>query len=343
MTNSTTNSYAMKREILTFSNKISKTLAKPDKKFTADMTYGMLASKSCLLTDISDCLHEPAKKVNTVERLSRHLAKGIPEMAEHSYRSLIRKWVPTNTFTFEAMETGSAMFEKATFVMDRGYDDNKMFLKLDELHQDYVIRITSKRKLYYQNKCLKSTELRNRRKGKIKLPLLYHGKKHVAYLSHVKVQITASKKDVYLVLVYGITEHPMMLVTNKKIASKEDVINVANLYFSRWRIEEYFRSKKQLFQFENFRVRKLTAINALNFYITLSMAFLANISLKAESNDLKATIIQKANPIKQKVLFQYYRIAKGISAILSYAKEGIRRWFKTKRPAYYQLSFRFIS
>ncbi len=33
--------------------------------------------------------------------------------------------------------------------MDRGYDDNKIFLKLDELEQDYVIRLTTKRKLLY--------------------------------------------------------------------------------------------------------------------------------------------------------------------------------------------------
>ena len=65
----------------------------------------------------------------------------------------------------------------------------------------------------------------------------------------MKVQITASKKDIYLVLVYGITEHPMMLATNKKIQSKEDVVNIALTYFSRWRIEEYFRCKKQMFQF----------------------------------------------------------------------------------------------
>ena len=45
----------------------------------------------------------------------------------------------------------------------------------------------------------------------------------IDYLSHVKVQITASRKDIYLVLVYGITEHPMMLATNKEIRSKADV------------------------------------------------------------------------------------------------------------------------
>ena len=40
------------------------------------------------------------------------------------------------------------MFSRAIFDMDRGYDDNKTFLKLDELNQDYVIRLTSKRKFF---------------------------------------------------------------------------------------------------------------------------------------------------------------------------------------------------
>lgn len=375
------------------------------------MIYGMLAAKSCLLTDIVDQLHEDTKKINSVERLSRHLERGIPQKASLSYLQAIKKWIPdepvihiddsdvtkpdgykfealgivrdgsestatknvykkgyhiteacvltnsnhpvsifsrihsssekdyksANTITFEAMEQGAALFEKATFAMDRGYDDNKMFLKMDELKQDYVIRLKSNRKLLYHNKWTMATELRNRRKGKVKTSVYYKGKGHEAYLSHVKVQITASRKDIYLVLVYGITEHPMMLATNKEIKSKEDVIKVARIYFSRWKIEEYFRCKKQMFQFENFRVRKLTAINALNFYITLCMAFLAHISMKPETNALKVLIIQKADPIKEKVYFCYYRLAKGISGILSYAKEGVRLWFRTKRPAYRQL------
>lgn len=73
--------------------------------------------------------------------------------------------------------------------------------------------------------------LRNRRKGQIKLPLFHRRKAHEAYLSHAKVQISVSGKDIYPVLVYGITEHPMMLATNKQIRSKEDVITVAKLYF----------------------------------------------------------------------------------------------------------------
>ena len=135
----------------------------------------------------------------------------------------------------------------------------------------------------------------------------------------------------------------MMLATNKEIKSKEDVVKVAKIYFSRWRIEEYFRCKKQMFQFENFRVRKLAAINALNFYITLCMAFLAHISMKSETNALKVSIIQKAAPVKEKVYFCYYWLAKGISGILSYAKEGVRLWFRTKRPAYRQLCLKLTA
>ena len=70
-----------------------------------------------------------------------------------------------------------------------------------------------------------------------------------------------------------LTNHCLMWEKGGDIKSKDDVIKTAKLYFSRWKIEEYFRCKKQLFQFENFRVRKLKAINSLNFYLTLCMAF----------------------------------------------------------------------
>ena len=417
MANFTSNTYQMKRKILTFTNKISKGLSKPERKFTADITYGMLAAGSCLLTDVVDQLHENSKKINSVDRLSRHLEKGTPAKSAASYLQMVKTLVPSepvihiddsdvvkpngykfeslgivrdgseststknvykkgyhvteacalttsnhpvsifsrihsssekdyksaNTITFDAINQGASLFKKATFCMDRGYDDNKMFLKLDELKQDYVIRLKSNRKLLYHNKWTLATELRNRRKGKVKTSVFYKGKDHEAYLSHVKVQITAFRKDIYLVLVYGITEHPMMLATNKEIKSKEDVIKVARTYFSRWKIKEYFRCKKQMFQFENFRVRKLCAINTLNFYITLCMAFLAMISIESETNALKVAIIKTANPVKKKVFFCYYRLAKGISGILSYAKEGVRLWFRTKRPAYRQLCLKLVA
>lgn len=92
MTHFTTNTYTLKRKILNFTNKISGGLSKPDRKFTADITYGMLASGSCLLTDVADQLHEPSKKISVVDRLSRHLEKGTPMSADSNYLRRIKKW-----------------------------------------------------------------------------------------------------------------------------------------------------------------------------------------------------------------------------------------------------------
>ena len=71
-------------------------VSKPYRKFSADMIYGILASGSCLLTDIVDQLHEKSKKVNSVERLTRHLNKGIPQNAQKSYLSFVRTMVSRN-------------------------------------------------------------------------------------------------------------------------------------------------------------------------------------------------------------------------------------------------------
>lgn len=166
------------------------------------MSTFQLFLRSCLLTDVVDQLHENSKKINIVDRLSKHLSKGTSRQALGSYLSLIRKWVPNhpvvhiddsdvvkpdgrkfedlgfvrdgskstqiknvyekgyhvteatvltnnghpvslfskihsskekdfssiNTVTFSAMTRAVKMFGKATFVMDRGYNDSKQFL-----------------------------------------------------------------------------------------------------------------------------------------------------------------------------------------------------------------------
>ena len=95
MTYSTTNTYKMKREIIRFSEKISAPLARPERKFMADMLYGMLASSSCLLSEIAHTLQESARKINVVDRLSQHLARGTPQAAQLSYLKLVRHMVPS--------------------------------------------------------------------------------------------------------------------------------------------------------------------------------------------------------------------------------------------------------
>ena len=89
----------MKRQIVSHTKKISFGMKRPEQKFAADLCYGMLSSGSCLLTDIASTLQEPNKKVNTVERLSRHLERGVPDVAQKNYQSLLRNMVPEDEVT----------------------------------------------------------------------------------------------------------------------------------------------------------------------------------------------------------------------------------------------------
>lgn len=64
---------------------------------------------------------------------------------------------------------------------------------------------------------------------------------------------------------------------------------------------------------------------------------------EAGSNALMVSILQQADSVKKKVHFLYYRLAKDISSIFVFAKEGVRLWFRTKRPAYRQLCLKLTA
>lgn len=74
MTNYTTETYQMKRDILKFANKISNGTRKPIIKLTQDIMYGISRSKNCLLSEIARDLKEDIKLINTIDRLSNRLS-----------------------------------------------------------------------------------------------------------------------------------------------------------------------------------------------------------------------------------------------------------------------------
>lgn len=73
MYNFTTNTYEMKREILKFSEEISKNLNKAESKFIKDIEYRIAASGSCLISNISRSLNKDIQLKNTIERLCDNL------------------------------------------------------------------------------------------------------------------------------------------------------------------------------------------------------------------------------------------------------------------------------
>lgn len=72
--------------------------------------------------------------------------------------------------------------------------------------------------------------------------LWFEDEKYEVSLSHTKVTLTYNKKDYELVIVYSLSEErPLILLINRSIYSKEEIIKAVKLYFYRWRAEEYLR------------------------------------------------------------------------------------------------------
>ena len=82
MTNYTTNTYELKREIVNFSKKISGGVNKPTAKFVMDMQYGLAKGGSSLITDIARSLDEKTKLNYTTERLCDNLSNLAEEEKE---------------------------------------------------------------------------------------------------------------------------------------------------------------------------------------------------------------------------------------------------------------------
>jgi hypothetical protein len=262
----------------------------------------------------------------------------------HIHSSHEKRYKSTNEETYKGIDQVlSHLRRPCTFVFDRGYDANNLIKKVIRSGSDLVLRLTERRNVTHKGKKYKIKTLRDSRKGKIKMNIMFQGETKMCYISHLNVKISVSKKDMRLVFVYGLGEKPMMLLTNKQLKSKEDVIKVVRLYMSRWRVEDYFRFKKQEFGFENFRVRNLTAINNLNQLLTYVIGFIGILTEKMDRKLLTMKILERAKGIKTKLVFYYYQIAKGIGSILSHAKTGIKGYLqiRTKEP-YKQLQLKLV-
>ncbi len=407
MSNFTTNTYQMKREIVNFSKKICTDASKPETKFVTDMIYGISKSKDVLLSSIAEALNENNRKINTIDRLSNNLSLELSKTIDRNYANLVidslgdfpmflvddsdvikplghkfedlgmvrdgssrngnyekgyhiteivgltskmkqpisiyskihssisKDYISANEITFEAIDSVCNMLEernkKGIFINDRGYDNNAIFNYYFKRQQYFIVRLKENRNIYYKNKWHKITTIRDSRKGKVGINLMFQGEEKECYVSVVKVQITANKKWINLVLVYGLGETPMMLATNIKIKSKEDLIKIARGYLDRWRIEEYFKFKKQEYKFENFRVRTLRSINNLNKMLTYAIGLLVVLGEKIGKRQFTETIIKESKSLKEKVYLQLYRLARGTFNILKQAKTGIREWQEIRK------------
>lgn len=228
---------------------------------------------------------------------------------------------------------------KPIFIRDRGYDSNDYLKKDIKEDNKFVTRLVGTRKLLFKDKLRKVSEVASERKGKISTKLMYKGENKECSISYTRVKLPIYKnKEIYLVIIYGLSENePMILLTNIEVKDKDGAEHVARLYFLRWRIEEYFKTKKS-YNWENSLVRSLYSMNNLNRLLTYSMFYLSIITEKLDTNFHSNIILERSKSLKEKFIVYLSIISRGIKEILKFARTGIKEWQEIEeRPKYKQL------
>lgn len=235
------------------------------------------------------------------------------------------------------LESLSSHFGKnCVRTLDRGFDANdyyRYFLKNDE---KFVIRTKKNRNVIYKNKTQNIMDVANRYKGNYRMDFMDKcGKKTGCKISYIPVKLYEfQNKDFVLVVVYGFGKEPMLLLTNLEITEKKKLCMIAaKVYLMRWRIEEYFKFKKQQFGLEDFRVMSLQSIRNLNLLATLAAGYIAVINSEKEDTIFMLELKECSKRIYDIPKFIFYALGYAIESVLSTTRSGIKGFIFKKEQS----------
>lgn len=234
------------------------------------------------------------------------------------YTAQEKEFESANRVTQRAITQVIKNVGNGVFVFDRGFDDVKLHSFLINAKQEYIIRAKSSRNIICNDMELNIKEFCKFLKGKYAFSIKFQ--------SGIKNHLKASFKQIYLpkmpdspltfVVVYGFSKdetEPFYLLTNLPVTDKESCLHIVKAYLTRWKIEEYFKFKKQAYGFEAVRIRALSALKNLNLFLTAAITFLTALG----HSPLQRTLIFLSRPIKPTATFTYYRLIAGLSVIIA--------------------------
>jgi hypothetical protein len=399
--------HRLKRGIVNFCGKLSKGFHKPVVKFIADMVYGLLAGKSCFLTEIARNLNEEIALDKTVERLSRNLMnfEGGEELFE-SYIETVKKnfdestvliiddgdvgkphstklegicrvrdgstgnitdgyWsagvsaltanqkqpIPVysriysteepdyksnNAETIKSLEFLSKHFPKENIrTLDRGYDGGYIFDYFIPRKEKFIVRSTGTRNCIHDGKKQIISKLAQTYEGQFTLKFeSKDGKKVKCKISILPIKLPDYPDcELNLVICNGFCKEPLMLITNLTSDDERLCVTVTKVYLMRWRIEEYYRFKKQGFNFEKFLVRTLKSIRNLDLLLTVAIGHIGMLSEKVDERIEVLEIVAASKRLYGLNLFTFYAISDGLFAIFSKSYTGIKSFFTKPEPS----------
>ena len=153
---------------------------------------------------------------------------------------------------------------KGIWAIDRGGDRSRLFKGFLERKLRFVVRLVGDRDLILKDgqkknslkiawgcHCPHQRELKIEKDGETK--------KKTISVGQMRVKLPFSGQPLFLVVVKGFGEKPMMLLTNVAVKS-QGVMRILEIYLTRWKCEESYRFIKQAYNLEDVRVLSYTAL-----------------------------------------------------------------------------------
>ncbi len=218
--------------------------------------------------------------------------------------------------------------QKGIWAIDRGGDRSRLFKGYLERKVRFVVRLVGDRDLILsdgQKKnalkiawgcyCPHQRELKIEKDGETK--------KKTILVGQMKVKLPFSGQRLWLVVVKGFSEKPMMLLTNVVIKTK-GVMRILEIYLTRWKCEEGYRFIKQAYNLEDVRVLSYTGLRNIMVLVQAVFYFVsAELGKNLKLHLLLKKVFEKAKRFFEIPEFKQYAIADGIYKILFASQTGI--------------------
>ena len=257
------------------------------------------------------------------------------------YSSEEEGYISNNAETLKSLEFISERFPKTNIrALDAGYDAGYIFDYFIPREENFIVRTYGGRNCVYEGKKVLISKLAKQFKGKYALKFeTKDGRKADCKISIVPVSLPDYPDTALnLVICNGLGKDPLLLLTNLSGDDDRLCVTITKVYLMRWRIEEYYRFKKQYFNFEKFLVRTLTSIRNLDLLLTVAIGYMGILSEKVNESIEVLEIIEASKRLYGLSKFTFYAIAYGLHEIFSKLYTGISGFFD-RPPKSNQLCF----
>ena len=210
--------------------------------------------------------------------------------------------------------------------LDRGFDANEYYRYFLKHGERFVIRAKKNRNVIYDGQTCNIMETALRYKGAYRMDFKdKKGRTIQCKMSCIPVRLCEfPSRELVLTVVYGFGEEPMLLLSSLKMQEKKKLCHIiTKVYLLRWRIEEYFRFKKQQFGLEDLRVMSLQSIRNLNLLAMLAVGYISLTASVHKDSIFLAEIKECSKRIYRMPQFVYYAIGYALERVLSMSRSGI--------------------